>query len=432
MTLRSTDMTGGPPLCGLRSSEKNPFPIYVKVCCMNKEKIVLCDRKACTGCSACYATCPTGAVCMEADEEGFFIPRIDYDRCTGCQRCNAVCPVLRRNEPPADIRPLVLAAWHRDQVVRLESSSGGVFSALAETVLAQGGVVFGAAYDEHLRVHHIFIDSIGELSRLRGSKYVQSDLENSFREVRSFLRRKRMVLFVGTPCQITGLVHFIGAERCNHLITCDFACHGVPSPLFFKEYLQWLAEHLHSKPENFKFRDKSSGWYDALRFCYSQGHSFRITGKLDCYFHAFNRNLVLRNSCYQCPTNGLERVSDITIGDFWGVGRQVDFPEAGEIKDGISLILLHTERGSKLLQEAQNKLYICERSLDEALAGNAPLIHSSCRPQEREKIFRFLRENGFEKTRRYFLGKSLKERIIAGIREYMPRKFVLFIRGRIP
>lgn len=115
MTLRSTDMTGGPPLCGLRSSEKNPFPIYVKVCCMNKEKIVLCDRKACTGCSACYATCPTGAVCMEADEEGFFIPRIDYDRCTGCQRCNAVCPVLRRNEPPADIRPLVLAAWHRDK-----------------------------------------------------------------------------------------------------------------------------------------------------------------------------------------------------------------------------------------------------------------------------------------------------------------------------
>ena len=114
------------------------------------------------------------------------------------------------------------------------------------------------------------------------------------------------------------------------------------------------------------------------------------------------------------------------------MGRQVDFPEAGEIKDGISLILLHTERGSKLLQEAQNKLYICERSLDEALAGNAPLIHSSCRPQEREKIFRFLRENGFEKTRRYFLGKSLKERIIAGIREYMPRKFVLFIRGRIP
>ena len=368
---------------------------------------------------------------MIPDSEGFLAPEIDQSRCIGCKLCETVCPVLSQMIFPEDCHPDVFAAWHKNAEVRNESSSGGAFSALAEIILNRGGVVFGAAYDENMQVHHIFIETKKELDLLRQSKYVQSDSKNCFRKVRIFLSQGRNVLFVGTPCQIAGLVHFLGRDRNENLITCDFVCHGVPSPLFFEAYLQWLHSRRGLKPDGFRFRDKKSGWYDALRVCSSRGRDYYMREVYDCYFYAFNRNFILRNSCYHCPTNGENRIADLTLGDFWGIGRREEFPKAAKIANGISLVCVHSDAGRRLLKASEQYLNILPRSWEEALAGNRALIHSPKCPKERSEIYHVLRENGFEVVLRRFLHKNLKEKIVSLIREYLPRRLVLFFRNRI-
>lgn len=222
--------------------------------------IKLCDAKDCTGCMACGNACRFGAITFSPDNEGFLHPKIDPERCTGCKMCVRACPILTPC-PPAGTQEekRVFAAWAKDENIRDESSSGGVFSVLAKDVIAAGGVVFGAAFDERFSVRHVMAEDEDGLKNLRGSKYVQSDIGKTFSLAENFLKARRRVFFTGTPCQIAGLRMYLRKDYEN-LLTADIVCHGVPSPMVFESYKIWLESRLGSPLGDYKFRDKRWSW----------------------------------------------------------------------------------------------------------------------------------------------------------------------------
>lgn len=388
------------------------------------------NKKLCTGCEACVSSCPVDAMKMEPDSEGFLYPSIDQDKCINCGLCGKICPV---NNPAThtehDLE--VYAAWHTNPAIREKSSSGGAFTALAQAVLRRNGVVFGAAYAPFPYVRHIAIENENDLDLLRGSKYVQSRIGDSFIEVKKRLDNKQFVLFVGTPCQILGLKKFIGKDH-PYLISCDLICHGVPSPVFFEQYLKFLCKNNYDNSRDFNFRSKRSGWYDALRECeLKNGKIIIAKNKKDFYFKSFNLNLTLRESCYQCPGLGTSRLSDITIGDFWGIGKVDAFKCRNEIPLGISLVIVQSQTGKKLFQESSSFLNVMRRTIDEAVHGNRPLIQSSKRPIGRNTFYADYDSMEFSTFYRCYLSGSFRNRMIAFSREYFPKNIVLFLRKYI-
>ena len=313
-------------------------------------KIVLASKKECTGCSACMSICPHNAIRMTSDPEGFLVPVIDSACCTQCGLCVKTCPVINSVNSPS-VPVSVCAAMHIHDEVRLKSSSGGVFSAIAESILAEGGVVFGAGFDAQFSVRHISVEYVDQLDALQGSKYVQSDLAQAFREVRGFLKAGRCVLFTGTPCQIAGLKRFLGFDI--SLLTCiDLICYGVPSPLTWRRYL----DNLSALPSWVHFRDKRNGWYKScLTIDFAQaGKSFSEPVCANLYTRAYFSDYGLRRSCYNCKFKQGKAQSDLTIGDFWGVEHIA--PELDDNK-GISIVVAHTNDGRNVLEHSALKLF---------------------------------------------------------------------------
>lgn len=353
------------------------------------------DPDTCTGCAACAAVCPQEAIAMYPDAEGFRFPRIDTLSCNDCGLCSNTCPVCQdyspggRDDAGADIRKPagVFAAWHLDTAIRHESSSGGVFTALAETVLGQGGVVCGAAFDDDGAVKHILIGSSADLPRLRGSKYVQSEISPAlYNRVQALLLQGRPVLFSGTPCQVAALSGFLG-KPFDNLFCCEIVCHGVPSPLLFARYLQDFRD----QGENVKkisFRNKITGWktYSISRQR-SNEEEILVAASADPYITAFLHDYSLRPSCYACKFKSRPQ-GDITLGDFWGVAKK--FPEYDRDDKGTSLVLVNTGKGEALLAACHHVLFLGKADLDTAIAGNAMLVSSCRRPPERDTFYQDL------------------------------------------
>lgn len=351
-------------------------------------------KENCTGCGACQNICPKGCIGMRPDGEGFWYPEVDTKMCIKCGLCQMVCPALA----PADVSqpelPLAYAAYTLDAEVRRESSSGGVFTELARSVLRRGGVVFGAAMDSPLDVVHQAVESEEELSRLRGSKYVQSRVGLAYQQAKLFLEQGRLVLFTGTPCQIGGLLAFLNRNYDN-LITQDIVCHGVPSPKVWDNYVQYRQRKNGKEICQVSFRDKTKGWrHYALRFCHADGTQEVCSAREDAYMRAFVGDLALRPSCYQCRFKGLSRKSDITLADFWGIDRVC--PELDD-DGGTSLILVHSARGRKALEETGESLCLREVDAPAAAAGNPAAERSAVRPHQREAFFDRMGEEPFGK-----------------------------------
>ena len=353
----------------------------------------LASHERCTGCTACASVCPCRAITMERDEEGFSFPRIHPDKCVRCGRCKAVCPILHPMQ--AREAPAVFAAWNRDPVIRRDSSSGGAFSALAEYVLEQGGAVFGAAMDGQQRLRHTVCFRKEELWRLRGSKYVQSDLGETFALVRRLLKT-RPVLFSGTPCQVDGLYRFLG-KRPENLITCDIICHGVPSPGVWEDMVASMRQEQGLELRAVRFRNKVAGW--------TRPHFTAVydNGLVDSrplyeteYGRAFGRALFLRRSCYHCPYASLNRPGDFTLGDFWGLE---DYPE--ERDRGISLLMVNTLHGAYTFDNLP--LIRKPATLEQAIQGN-PRLASPTPPQpQRNAFFAAYALEPFENVRKRYL-----------------------------
>lgn len=308
--------------------------------------INIIEEKDCCGCSACLQICPKQCIYFTEDKEGFSYPKVDTEQCINCSLCDQVCPVINQSIPrnPLD----VYAAKNNNEEVRLESSSGGVFTLFAEQILNENGVVFGARFDNKLDVIHDYTETIEGLKAFRGSKYVESVIGETYIQARSFLRQGRKVLFSGTPCQIAGLNLFLRKEYPN-LLTIDFICHGVPSPKVWKMYRdELLSKTLKESNTNvgsfssIHFRDKSSGWqnYSFSSVVNINKHEKCITEihNQNIYMKGFLKDLYLRPACHYCPTKSLKSGSHITVADFWGI--QYVIPDFNDDK-GTSLIILN-------------------------------------------------------------------------------------------
>lgn len=391
----------------------------------NKRYPELCGLRDCTGCAACANVCPKDAITMTRMEDGFLQPVVDKEKCVQCLACERSCPVLTVLPNGNSKKPMAYACWNKEEETRRESSSGGAFSALATAILQEGGYVVGAAYDERMQVHQRMIHSLKELPLLRGSKYVQSNVGYIYRQVKQKLQEGAKVLFVGTPCQVAGLRSYLKREY-PHLYCCDFICHGTPSPLLFQKYIQWIEQEKRIKVHAFNFRHKHSGWYDALR---AVNGDMYMKGKYDTYFYGFNLNVTLRESCYHCPAIGLPRKGDITIADYWGIGMVYRFDFSKEIPKGISLLMVNNAKGDELLKKAQACLHWQERAFDETLRRNLPMVTPPYRPSERDVFYKDMTVMDFEQLRKKYFRVPMKARLIAGLREYAPRGWMVGLRS---
>jgi Pyruvate/2-oxoacid:ferredoxin oxidoreductase delta subunit len=380
-------------------------------------KPILCDSDKCTGCEACNSICPESSIKMIENSEGFLQPTIDDKICTGCKKCERVCPVLNRPQIGHNVVPDVFACWHRNNEIRLASSSGGVFSALAEMVLDQGGVVFGAAYDENLGVYHKWIDKLDDLDSIRRSKYVQSRIGDTFREVKNFLSDNRKVLFVGTPCQIAGLFAFLGGDKAN-LLAVDFICHGVPSPKVFKKYLESIERDSGRQFTDLNFRDKRRGWLNnTVVGTSSDKKHIILKGGKNSYYNAFVVGTFLRKPCYQCPVIGMPRFGNVTIADFWGIQADSIIPQK-EIDKGISLLMVNDPTMKKMIFEGlSEKLFSVEKKLSDAQQGNTPMCTPSKLPANRTLFFNDLDRYPYSILADKYLKPSLKRRFDQLIKE---------------
>ena len=322
------------------------------------------NKYNCCGCGACIQKCPKQCISLEEDNEGFLYPNVNQSLCINCHLCEIVCPVLHKKN---NKKPLIaLAAINPQEDTRLNSSSGGIFTLLAEKTIAKDGVVFGASFDKNWEVHHDEATTTNDIGKFRGSKYVQSKTENSYKRAEHLLKEGKEVLFSGTPCQIAGLKNFLQKEYTN-LITVDFICHGVPSPGIWKWYLKTqIITNTSFKLKNINFRDKTLGWRQfQLVFQFKSSNSISSSNSANGYMIAFLNDICLRPSCYKCSTKSGSSHSDITIADFWKIK---SFNINMDDNKGTSLVLVNTNKGLKLINKINMEAK--EVNIDRALTSN--------------------------------------------------------------
>lgn len=341
------------------------------------------NKKECCGCGACVQKCPKHSISFLEDNEGFLYPKVDAYSCIDCGLCENVCPMLR---PFSSCEPLqVLAAINCNEAIRMESSSGGVFTLLAEKVINDGGVVFGARFDEEWQVMLDYTETIEGLAVFRGSKYVQARTGDTYKQCEQFLKNGRKVLYTGTPCQISGLLHYL-RKPYNNLLICDFACHGVPSPKVWRMYLQEVIDGTNRSMNNNQFRKKHN---------YKKAFTFKIFFDEDSktttlssfngdnpYMKAFHKNMSLRPSCYECKTKQGRSMADITLADYWGI--QKTHPEMDDDK-GTGLVLINTQKGKEFFDKIE--VSSLETVYEEIISSNPVIVRSVNPHPNRDKFF---------------------------------------------
>lgn len=351
--------------------------------------ILLKSKYDCCGCGACAQTCPKQCIVMSTDVEGFLYPQIDTDTCINCKRCEQVCPIINQNSTQ---KPLAIyAAKNKDEEIRLKSSSGGIFTLLAENTINNKGVVFGAKFNNSWEVVHDYTETIEGVSAFRGSKYVQSQINDNLKKVQKFLQEGREVLFSGTPCQIAGLHQFLKKQYSN-LITIDIICHGVPSPLVWEGYVNLVKSKSRTSIARIYHRDKTNGW---------KKFGLKIENKTECiynetlseniYLQVFLSNLSLRPSCYKCPVLSGSSHSDITIADFWGIEHEM--PTFDDDK-GCSLVLINSIKGAEIFNSLDCKKV--KADFDNAIKHNPSYYRSVSEPKYRSYFFENFNRKGFE------------------------------------
>lgn len=372
----------------------------------------LAPWERCTGCAACCNGCPKGAIRMVPDREGFLYPQVT-DGCVQCGHCTHICPVLKQREPRTE--PAAFIVWNGDEAVRRNSTAGGAFSALAEYVLEGGGVVFGAALDDRLRVAHTAVKNAHELPRLRGAKPVQSDIGETYQQVRLYLDQGRQVLFSGTPCQVDGLYRYLG-EHPERLVTCDVACSGVCSPGVWARLVSSMAYVKQHRPVAVEFCGKLSGDQERrFRVLFEGGGRYDAPAPKSELGRGLTRGLFLRPACYHCPYAGTDRTGDLTLANFAGGDLPVE-----EKRKGVSLLLINTAKGAQIFDVLP--LHRQARTLEEAAACDAALRQPPTLTEERSKFFDALEQLPFQQVRtRYLSAVQHREGVGQRLRELLHR-----------
>ena len=352
---------------------------------MEKAKIQLCLEESCTGCYACAAVCGKGAISFIESAEGFFYPKIDANICVSCHLCQNTCPELS----PIAFNPNgdCYAAWSLDEGIRSHSSSGGIFTELARSIILQNGIVIGASLDDEIgRVRHIIIEDVDDLHKIQGSKYVQSEISSEIlKQLKASLQCGQIALFTGTPCQIAGVVAFTHNPR--NLFTMDVVCHGVPSPKWFQLIHQSVRTRIKGFV-NYNFRQLYN-WNVCANVNISVKGRIKnneLLGIETCYQDAYLKGYIHRENCYHCRYADKRRVSDISVADFWGIGSKK--PITDEHKLGCSMVLVNSDKGRSLFDSIKKSIYAESRDISETIeAGNEQLKCPSHRPKERNTFY---------------------------------------------
>ncbi len=355
-------------------------------------------KEDCVGCNACVQRCPKNCISMHEDEQGFLYPQVNLDLCIDCHLCEKVCPVINQAEPGKPLQ--TFAAKNLDDKIRKASSSGGIFFALAKNIIEDSGVVFGAKFNNRWEVVHAYSETLDGIKNFQGSKYVQSRIGESFLKAEEFLKAERRVMFTGTPCQIAGLKRFLRKDYPN-LLTVDFVCHGVPSPLVWRDYLKYITQgqailneekirHQSTSRDAelptitcIRFRDKRISWENF-------GLAIRTSSKLtsennellfeplnkNLFMQGFLKDLYLRPSCYDCPAKQCKSHSDISLGDFWGI-KSID--KDAHDSTGVSLILTNTQKGLDIFRQVIEWFKV--ESFEKAITLNPAIVHSCKKPK---------------------------------------------------
>ena len=339
----------------------------------------LCEINECTGCMACYNVCNKKAIIKVYDKLGFCYPHVEKNLCVECGLCQKVCPVLH---PINKQLPLsIYSGWSKNEDVRMNSSSGGAFTEIAKIILSQNGVVFGCILDKNFVAIHSYVENVEELSKLQRSKYVQSDIKDSYIKAKQFLIDGRKVLFSGTPCQIAGLLSFLKKSYKN-LYTIDLICHGVPSPKLWEDYKKYIEHKLNFKIQEILFRQKTISWFFfrmLIKGVDSNGllKTYEGTYFKDRWLRVFLSDYFLRENCYSCKYCTPERIADFTLADWWSY-RKENEEDNGYKKKGVSLIFVNTEKAKTLGWE--NEMKLRKRTLDEGIDTNKSLRKSWEKP----------------------------------------------------
>jgi len=372
--------------------------------------IDLYERKQdCCGCTACKNICPKQAITMKSDEEGFLYPIIDEVLCIECGLCKTVCPLQNEVIIQGHFEePKVYAIKHILDRVRMLSSSGGVYTAISDHVLEnKSGICYGVEFDKDFTVRHTSATTADERDKLRGSKYVQSDLGTVFYETKQNLSEGKSVLFTATPCQTAGLIKYLELSETDtsKLILNDIICHGTPSPKIWNDYVKFIEEKNNSKLQDFTFRFKKKGWHGYnVKAGFKSGKYELNTRDILKYIKLFNSNLVLRPSCYYCKFANIHRPSDIMIGDFWGIENSM--PEFEDEK-GVSLVFINTIKGENLFEQIKNNICFKQSNITDCIQFN--LQKPTKKPTNREEFWRNYNDRGFNYISRKYAGYNLSK-----------------------
>lgn len=339
----------------------------------------ICQENLCTGCMACFNACPKQCISFIEKGLGHLYPYVDQTKCVDCKLCEKSCPINKSVELK---NPLTAyAGWHKDHIEYLSSTSGGAASALSQLIINKGGIVYGCSSQKGIIISHIRIDNIKDLPLLKGSKYVQSDISDSYKNIKRDLKANKLVLFIGTPCQCAGLKSFLGHDYEN-LYRVDLICHGVPSQSLLRKHVNKVSKGKGIDVSFRKGNDMGLRIFDKNNELIYYSNIWNERYK-DSYYNTFIDGYTYRDSCYQCKFARPERCSDITIGDFWGLGEDLEHDSV----NGCSCILPITQKGLSLVNEATLELY--ERKVSEAINGNGQLQHPK-KMTNRIKRFRMI------------------------------------------
>ena len=374
--------------------------------------IQIVNKEECCGCEVCVNICPHGCIRMKQDENGFLYPQIDMERCTDCCLCEKVCPVAKPLR--SDYGPSMYAVQNRDEKIRRESTSGGAFSLIADWVLDRDGVVIGAAFDSGFRVIHCAEDQRKQISRFRGSKYVQSHTGYIYKETRKYLRDGKWVCFSGTPCQINGLKKFLDKEY-EKLIAVDLACRGVTSPLFLEKYLHYLKEKEGAEITDVSFREKYYGYgFSTMKVGFSNGACVRSGMETNIFLRSFFLGLNVRESCNACRFKTVERVSDFTLFDGWHAGRF-----SGDMDDdkGTTICIVQSEKGMKVFNDIRRNCRYAEMPLEQVVKLDGRMLVNPVKASpKREEFFRDIHTMSIPEIQQKYYPITLKRKVLSAIK----------------
>lgn len=397
--------------------------------------MIYSTSNTCCGCTACASICPKQAIEMCYDENGFIYPHINQNNCINCNLCQNICSY--QNSMPACSKKETYVAFSYNTDIS-ESASGGLFASFAKAVLNDGGIVYGSAmqyYNNQLHIRHIKVTDESDLHFLKGSKYVHSNMYNIFPDIKSELEQGTLVLFSGTPCQVSGLKGFLRKDYSN-LLTIDIICHGVPSEQLFQQYISFEEDKYNSKIVDFRFRDKKYGWKLHGSMTFDNGKTIYFESEKSSYYQLFLNSYTYRENCYSCPYASEYRPGDITIGDFWCI--ELVHPElllenggAIDSKKGVSCLIINNDRGNSLLSRYGSGIKYWKSSYENASKYNRQLTAPSTYKEERSIVLN-LAQNNYKSLEHWYKKRLFPIKINRFIRASIPKPLKKMIKRLLP